>query len=117
MIANAQDGQMEKNSFPLEINSSFSYKMMEPNEDLRKVFVFVKEREENNLGEKQMIIGSSLIALGDYQVSNTDSKFGYLMRHPTANNQIGKEVSEAVIHSFQLSFSEDQSIVPDHTHW
>ena len=104
MIANAQDGQMEKNSFPLEINSSFSYKMMEPNEDLRKVFVFVKEREENNLGEKQMIIGSSLIALGDYQVSNTDSKFGYLMRHPTANNQIGKEVSEAVIHSFQLSF-------------
>ena len=25
------------------------------------------------------------------------------MRHPTANNQIGKDVSEAVIHSFQLS--------------
>jgi len=105
MIGSAQDSQTEKRSFPIEVNSPFSYKMLEPNEDLRKVFVFVKEREENNITEKQMIIGSSLIALGDYQVSNTDSKFGYLMRHPTANNQIGKEVSEAVIHSFQLSFS------------
>lgn len=27
------------------------------------------------------------------------------MRHPTANNQIGKDVSEAVIHSFQLSIT------------
>ena len=27
------------------------------------------------------------------------------MRHPTSNNQIGTEVSEAVIHSFQLSFT------------
>lgn len=24
------------------------------------------------------------------------------MRHPTSNNQVGKEVSEMVIHSFQL---------------
>jgi len=87
------------------INSAFSYKMLEPNEDLRKVNVFIEERKSGNFENGSFIIGSSLIALGDYQKSNTDSKFGYLMRHPTSSNQIGTEVSEAVVHSFQLSLS------------
>ena len=86
-------------------DSEFSYKMLEPNEDLRKVNIFLMQRQRGKLEEGKVIIGSSLIAIGDYQVSNIDSKFGYLMRHPTANNQIGKEVSEAVLHSFQFSFS------------
>jgi len=46
-----------------------------------------------------------MIALADYQKSNTDSKFAYLMRHPTASNKIGMDDSEAVIHSFQVSFT------------
>jgi hypothetical protein len=86
-------------------NSEFSYKMLDPNEDLRKVNIFITERQKGNIKSGTVLIGSSLIALGDYQVSNTDSKFGYLMRHPTGNNQIGTEVSEAVVHSFQLSVS------------
>lgn len=86
-------------------NSEFSYKMLEPNEDLRKVNIFITERQKGNIKSGSVLIGSSLIALGDYQISNTDSKFGYLMRHPTGNNQIGTEVSEAVVHSFQLSVS------------
>lgn len=105
IAGSAQQSDNTKKPFPIEINPAFSYKMMEPNEDLRKVFLYANEKALNNIGEKQVIVGSSLIALGDYQLSNTDSKFGYLMRHPTASNQIGKEVSEAVIHSFQLSFS------------
>ncbi len=39
----------------------------------------------------------------DYQKSNTESKFGYLMRHPTDANQRTKTVSEAAIHSAQLA--------------
>ena len=46
-----------------------------------------------------------MISIFDYQKSNTDSKFAYLMRHPTPKNQIGKDVSEVVIHSFQFSFT------------
>ena len=107
-FATATFGQVSsdnmQNNF-IGINSSFSYKMLEPNEDLRKVNVFIEERKSGNFENGSFIIGSSLIALGDYQKSNTDSKFGYLMRHPTSSNQIGTEVSEAVVHSFQLSLS------------
>ncbi len=101
----AQNTIPMKSNGSIGLNSPFSYKMLEPNQDLRKVNIFLEERKAGNLREQQLILGASLIALADYQQSNTDSKFGYLMRHPTANNQIGKEVSEAVIHSFQLSFA------------
>lgn len=84
------------------INSAYSYKMLEPNQDLRKVKILIDERQNGAIKNQSLIIGASLIALLDYQVSSVDSKFGYLMRHPTANNQIGNVVSEAVIHSFQL---------------
>ena len=101
----AQNKEDSLKKVTIGLNSEFSYKMLEPNEDLRKVNIFISEREKGNINSGSVIIGSSLIALGDYQVSNTDSKFGYLMRHPTANNQIGTEVSEAVLHSFQLSIA------------
>jgi hypothetical protein len=87
------------------INPEFSYKMLEPNQDLRKVNIFIEARKHGAVKNKGLTIGVSLIPLLDYQKSNTDSKFAYLMRHPTPNNQIGTEVSEAVIHSFQFSLT------------
>jgi len=84
------------------LNAPFSYKMLEANQNLRKVSLVLEERRAGTLSESGLVIGSSLIALADFQHSNVDSKFGYLMRHPTSNNQIGQTVSEAVIHSFQL---------------
>lgn len=85
------------------LNSEFSYKMMEQNQNLRKTTILLEERKRNELRNRSLIIGGSLISIFDYQKSNTEGKFGYLMRHPTASNQFGKEVSELVIHSFQLS--------------
>lgn len=87
------------------LNSEFSYKMLEPMQDLRKVRILVDERADGALDDRSVVIGTSLIALTDFQQSNTDSKFGYLMRHPTGGNQVGTTVSEAVIHSAQLSFT------------
>ena len=102
---NSQSTDSESSKFKLEINSPFTYRMLEPNQNLRKVSILMDEKKEGNLDNSKLIIGTSLIAIGDYQVSNTDSKFAYLMRHPTSNNQIGKAVSEAVIHSFQVSLT------------
>jgi len=87
------------------INPQFSYKMIEPNQDLRKVNILLDEREEGVIKDKSLTVGTSLILISDYQRSNTDSKFAYLMRHPTSANQIGTEVSEAVVHSFHLAFT------------
>ncbi len=86
-------------------NSGFTYKMLEANQDLRKVNVLLEEKQQENIKTNSLVIGTSLISIFDYQSSNTDSKFGYLMRHPTSSNQIGKTVSEVAIHSFQVSFT------------
>jgi hypothetical protein len=87
------------------IDSKHSYKMLEPNQDLRKVSIFMDERGKGIFANKKLIVGASLISIFDLQKSNTDSKFGYLMRHPTPSNEIGEIVSEAALHSFQLSLS------------
>lgn len=89
----------------IQFNSEFSYKILEPNQDLRKVKLLLDERQNGTIRSNSLTIGVSLISIIDYQKSNADSKFSYLMRHPTPSNQIGKEVSEVVIHSFQFSFT------------
>ncbi len=104
-LALAQNGTATDTTFTVQLNSAFSYRMMEPTQNLRKVSVFMEERAQGNLKNSSLIIGTSLISIGDFQYSNTDSKFGYLMRHPTSKNQIGHVVTEAVIHSFQLALT------------
>ena len=39
-------------------------------------------------------VQGAVTAIANYQSSNRDDKFGYLMRHPTAANQVGDTVSE-----------------------
>ncbi len=87
------------------IRSDVSDKMMDPTNHIRKTDVLLEEAREGHLDDRQLIIGASIIGIMDYQVSNMDSKFGYLMRHPTAGNQIGTVVSEAVLHSFQMAIT------------
>ncbi|NCA85567.1 MAG: hypothetical protein EOM83_08335 [Clostridia bacterium] len=103
LLAFSQD-TLQKTSAVIT-NSRLMYRMLEPNMNLQKVQILLEERKNGQLQNGQLVIGASLISLLDYQKSNRDSKFAYLMRHPTSRNQIGKEVSEAVIHSFQLGLT------------
>lgn len=50
-----------------------------------------------------MTLSGAITAIADYQESNSNTKFSWLMRHPTSNNQIGETVSEMVVHSAQLA--------------
>ncbi len=87
----------------VQIKPSLSWKMLEPNRHLRKTELLMQARQEDeSLQQPGLTLGCSLLAIADYQHSNRDSKFAYLMRHPTAANQIGNDVSEAVVHSMQL---------------
>jgi len=54
---------------------------MEPNENLRKVLILAEEFKKDTTKKASLTIGASLITLADYQSSNTDSKFAYLIRH------------------------------------
>ena len=53
--------------------------------------------------DRRVTLSGGLTAIANYQESNSNTKFGWLMRHPTSNNQIGETVSEMVIHSAQLA--------------
>ncbi len=89
----------------LQTNSEFTYLMVEPVQNLRKLELFLDTKEKGMLTPGTMVIGASLIGIMDYQRSNTDSKFGYLMRHPTDANQRTKDVSEVAIHSANISLA------------
>lgn len=97
----AQDFKKEE---VIGVNSKLSFDMMEHNQNLIKQDILLDAKRSGELSDKKLIVGASLVTIVDYQKAEIDSKFGYLMRHPTAANQIGKEVSEAVVHSFSLSF-------------
>ncbi|NQY97545.1 MAG: hypothetical protein HRT82_10325 [Henriciella sp.] len=83
-------------------NAAYSYAILDHAEDVNtKQLLQLQARQDGSL-DHPVTIGGAVTAIADYQRSNREDKFGYLMRHPTLANQIGKDVSEAVIHSAQL---------------
>ena len=100
LFAQNEDSETQQN---IKLNPEVSTRMLNQTDDLRKVAVLLELQKEEKIKSNELVFGASLIALADYQKSTDDTKFGWLMRHPTAKNQIGKEVSEATLHSFQIS--------------
>ncbi|SDU10464.1 LbtU family siderophore porin [Halopseudomonas salegens] len=71
----------------------------------RKQEYILRSRQSGALADNTVYLSGAINAIANYQKSNTESKFGYLMRHPTANNQRTDKVSEAIIHSAQLALT------------
>lgn len=89
----------------VRFNPELSYGLLNPTTNInRKQLYLLGQKQRGNIAENSLYIGGSVTAFLDFWNSNTDDKFGYLMRHPTSNNQIGDMVTEAGIHSAQLSF-------------
>jgi len=101
----SQNIQPDRTDPILDINSGVSGKMMDPTHNIRKADILLEEKKAGHIKDRQLIIGASIIGLMDYQKSNIDSKFAYLMRHPTSANQIGTTVTEAALHSFQVGMT------------
>jgi len=90
----------------IRFNHNYAYGMLDPTTNINSKQLYLLEQKQNgNLKSDAIYIGGAVTAIVDYWDSNRDSKFGYLMRHPTSNNQIGGTVSEAVIHSVQTNFT------------
>ena len=92
---------------------AYSYTMLDHTENVNtRPLVLLQARSLDQL-TSSVTLGGGITAIADWQSSNRNSKFAYLMRHPTSANQIGKHVSEAVIHSAQLqatvAYSSDLS--------
>ena len=99
----SQDTIQETNEAYIGLNSDVTYLMMEPNQNLRKLELLMDAKGDGLIQDRSLNIGFSIIGIADYQHTNKDSKFAYLMRHPTSSNQIGNHASEVVLHSAQLS--------------
>ena len=87
-------------------DSQFGYDILDPTTEInRKQRLILQRRNDGTLAPDSLHVHGAVTAIANYQSSNRDDKFGYLMRHPTARNQVGDTVSEATIHSAQLGFT------------
>lgn len=90
----------------VQFNHKYAYDMLDPTTNINsKQLYLLEQKRDGKLDKNTVYIGGAVTAIADYWDSNTDDKFGYLMRHPTANNQIGDTVSEAAIHSVQTNIT------------
>ena len=90
----------------VRIDPAFGYAILDPLMDInRKQRLILERKRDGALAPDTVHVHGAVTAIANHQTSNRDDKFGYLMRHPTAANQVGREVSEATIHSAQFGFT------------
>ena len=95
-----------KGSGYVRIDPAYGHAVLDPTTDInRKQRLILDRKRQGALAPGSVQVQGAVTAVANYQTSNRADKFGYLMRHPTARNQVGKEVSEAAIHSAQLGFT------------
>ena len=90
----------------MRTDSKFGYDVLDPTTKInRKQRLILERRNDGTLAPDSLHVHGAVTAIANYQSSNRNDKFGYLMRHPTARNHVGGTVSEATIHSAQLGFT------------
>ena len=90
----------------VRVDPAHGYEILDPTTNInRKQRLILERRRDGTLAPDTLHVQGAVTAIADHQSSNRDDKFGYLMRHPTASNQVGGTVSEATIHSAQLGFT------------
>lgn len=82
---------------------AYGYKVLDHAEDVTTKRLLQLEARKNAELRQKLTVSGQISVLANYQTSNRDDKFGYLMRNPTSANQIGDHVSEAVVHSASLA--------------
>lgn len=101
----AGDAERHGSSAFVGLDSDYSFRILDGAENVTtKPLVQLLAKQNGGLLDRITLSGG-ITVIADYQITNRDSKFGYLTRHPTATNQIGDHVSEAVIHSAQLAMT------------
>ncbi len=85
------------------INPEYGYKVLDHAEGVNSKPLLILETAQLGGLDDTLTISGGVTVLANYQTSNRNSKFAWLMRHPTSRNQIGKKASEIVAHSAQLA--------------
>lgn len=90
----------------VRVDHKLSYEILDPTTKAnRKQLLLLQKSLTGEFSPDSVYLGGAVTAILDYQKSNRDGKFAYLMRHPTENNQRTRTASEAIVHSAQLSLT------------
>ncbi|MDE2639338.1 MAG: hypothetical protein OXI03_02015, partial [Chloroflexota bacterium] len=86
--------------------TDFADRMLDPTRDVnRKDRLVLEARRDGTLAPNAFRLHWDVTAVANWQSSNRADGFACLMRHPTAKNQIGKEVSETAAQSARLAMT------------
>lgn len=89
----------------LGANAAYSDKVLGHTEQVnQRRIVQLQARQDGQL-DSLLTASGELIMIADAHWSNRANKFGYLMRHPTGNNQRTKATQEATVNSVQLALT------------
>lgn len=90
----------------IEPEVDYSYAVLDPTTDINRKQLVILTRQQNGTAAPDTLHAQAAITtIANLQSSTVIDKFGYLMRHPTAGNQVGTTVSEAAVHSVQLGLT------------
>ena len=97
--------QVEGSENFLGTNAAYAFAMLDHAENVNsKPLMQLTALQQGELPDRVTLSGG-ITAIANWQFASSDSKFGYLMRHPTSNNQLGDNVSEFVLHSANFAFT------------
>lgn len=85
------------------VSPSYGYEILDHAEGVNTRQLTILQAMQDGELDRRVTLSGGVTAIANYQESNSNTKFGWLMRHPTSNNQIGETVSEMVVHSAQLA--------------
>jgi hypothetical protein len=85
------------------VSSTYAFRVLDQAVDVNSKPLVQLDALQNGQLTDRVTLSGQVTAIANFQWSNRDSKFGYLMRNPTSANQIGDVVSEALLHSANLA--------------
>lgn len=84
------------------INTAYSAQVLDHRQNVNQRQILQLEARAKGELEPVVTVGGQVIAIANAHWSNREGKFGYLMRHPTANNQRTRSTQEIALNSVQL---------------
>lgn len=84
-------------------NPAYGFRVLDHAEGVNSKPLLILETIQDGGLNDTVTLSGSVTVLANYQSSNRNSKFAWLMRHPTSANQFGNHASEIVAHSAYLA--------------
>ena len=87
------------------INPDYGYEILDHRRGVSQRNEIILEAIDNGELDSMVTLSGRAVVIGNAHWSNVPNKFGYLMRHPSGNNQRTKATQEIAVNSVQLALT------------